>query len=165
MNLGQFIEGSTDTWPEQFCSDAFWGYLFRRKHWVKWGHSQTNKDTTLLMALECSQMLGFLFMSWNSSAQIVKMEHKKLLQNELTPERGGLVGGLVGFCLAGEVRWNWTLHADQGDHIYTKPCTCTQKPFFIFIHIPQSSLLFDIYFACPVEEKYSSVSQYLCELG
>lgn len=102
-------------------------------------------------------MLRFLFISWNRSAQTVKMEQKKLLQHELTPERAVLAGWIMGFCLAAEVHWNWTLHEDQGDHVHAKSCTCTQKPFFIFIHIPQSLLLFDFYLAPSVEEKYSSV--------
>lgn len=31
MNPGQFIEGCTDTWLEQFCSDSFWEMLLQKK--------------------------------------------------------------------------------------------------------------------------------------
>lgn len=62
-----------------------------------------------------------------------------------------------------EVCWNWNLHADQGDHIHAKPCNCTEEPFFIFIHISQSSVLLEICLSLSVEGTCSSGSKCLCE--
>lgn len=57
MNLVQFIEGTTDIWLEQFCSDAFWEIFLQKKplsQMVLLGHSQTNKDITFYVTLERS---------------------------------------------------------------------------------------------------------------
>lgn len=100
-------------------------------------------------------MLGFVLIFWNGSAHICKNGAQKI-PPKCADFQEGQVGGR-------ELCWNWTLHADQGERFHAKPCNCTHEPFFIFIHMSQSSVFLEICLALSVEETYSSGSKCLCE--